>query len=364
MILKLGWSKITPEYNESLTNSLGVDTESATKEKLKASIQEIFGKNIKYKDASFTSTDNTIYAISEKVTYDKNIYRINSVGAGERPYIYQEIQEAKKYDDRIELVVKTAFTEYDYTNAEDMADAKLVIYKDIKNGKPQNKVMEISKDTEKTGIYASLSNGFAVQKNSTLLSIYNNLNTYTYTFNLDKTTNNYYLAAFTKIKTGTTLKNPVIVEIPVEVKSVVQKYFDVTFGEPDKVLEILGFTKYTTELLEEVADIVPKRCLKTNIKYEDYKKAMLNLVSENVFDEIRENQKDGYLLFELSNDVGSEYELVRVDEGNNSETDNDYIAKIKTWAKGSKEVTFEQEYVFAIEKLNGKYIISYANINI
>ena len=141
----------------------------------------------------------------------------------------------------------------------------------------------------------------------------------------------------------------------IELKSIVQKYLDITYaGAEERALEMLGFV-FTTEWIE-IENIMWQ---KTSIKYEDYKSAVLNLVSEDFFDKFAlDKQKDGYLLLdENAGDVGAEVEIENIER----KSKNVYSVNFKSRTRGNNEEETEdvfEKLIVTIEKVNEKYVIS------
>lgn len=118
------------------------------------------------------------------------------------PFIYEKLEKAIKYEDKIELYVKTAFIDTEMKEAGNINEPEFeyIIYKnfDFNTNKFKDKILttassSFNKDT-------SEENQILVKDNKEISSVLNKLNTYVYTFVLDNSTGQYYLNEFSSKK--------------------------------------------------------------------------------------------------------------------------------------------------------------------
>lgn len=102
----------------------------------------------------------------------------------------------------------------------------------------------------------------------------------------------------------------------------------------------------------------------TNIKFDDYKKAMLKYVSENEFEknwtspQYIDKNDDGYLLRPEGGGGLRVYTIKNISKIN----DTTYLAKTSS-VVGDNEYYEENNYTFTIKSYNGKCVIDYCNKN-
>jgi hypothetical protein len=199
LILRLGWSKISPE-DKTIIKDNEIIHQTATKQTLNNSIKNIFGK-INYTDTSFNNTNiNTFSGYHEnigEITYSNNLYTANYVegGGGDVPFIYQQLEKIIKYNNKIDIYVKTAFVDTKYD--ENLDDFKYIIYSDFNNNTFNTKLLETtSKEFSNNQNLEQIS----TRENKTISNVLNKLNTYVYSFELDNSTQKYYLTSFYKFK--------------------------------------------------------------------------------------------------------------------------------------------------------------------
>lgn len=199
LILRLGWSKIN-HNNKTITNNNEIIQQTATKQTLHNSIENIFGK-INFTDTSFNNTNiKTFSGYHEnigEINYSNNLYTANYVesGGGDVPFIYQQLEKILKYNNKIDIYVKTAFVNTEYNENTD--DCKYLIYSDFNNDTFKTKLLETtSKEFSNNQNLEQIS----TKENKTLSNILNKLDTYVYSFELDTSTSNYYLISFYKFK--------------------------------------------------------------------------------------------------------------------------------------------------------------------
>ena len=202
LILRLAWSKLEKELVENNVDNIGEYKQTATKENLENSITEIFGKNIEYTDETFTNIDVPTFYGNEanqgNVKYYNNTYTSNYIESegGDVPFIHQQIEKVLKYNDRIEVYVKTAFIDTEYDEVSNEYD--YIIYKDFKNNEFNKKITQMN-SLKFLDAYSDQENKLeCFRENSQIEKISDKLDTYVYTFILDEVDKNYYLNEFNK----------------------------------------------------------------------------------------------------------------------------------------------------------------------
>lgn len=205
LILRLGWDKINSS-NKSILDD--VFKEIATSEAMKESIANIFGTKVKYTDNSFEKIDVAKFYNYQGytgtmgiITYDNNLYTSNLFqgGGGDLPFIHEELQKIVKYNDKMEVYVKTTFVDTEYVG-DSISDFYYIMYKDF-DFNTNNFKEQLAKTTESdfTKSYSDDEyNGQQIflKPNQEVSKISSNLNTYVYTFELDNATGEYYLSGF------------------------------------------------------------------------------------------------------------------------------------------------------------------------
>lgn len=182
LMLKLGWDSIKDKKQVEGLNPL--PDEVVTKEEMAQSISNIFGSKINYTDASFTTVDVEKFhgyrgTFGDTVNYSNNTYSIELFqgGGGPAPFIYEQVTKALKYDNKIEVYVKTGFVDFEYVESSDSFNE--ILYKNFDFA--LNKFeYQVSKMPE--------------TKN--LPELTDEFDTYVYTFDLNSSSGNYYLSGF------------------------------------------------------------------------------------------------------------------------------------------------------------------------
>lgn len=184
LMLKLGWDSIKDKKQVEGRNPL--PDEVVTKEEMAQSISNIFGSKINYTDASFTTVDvetfqgyNGYFGDEGTVTYSNNIYSVQLFqgGGGPCPFIHEQVEKALKYDNKIEIYVKTAFVGFEYLGSPSNFNEILYRNFDFASNKFEYQVLKMP-ETEN------------------LPKLTDDFDTYVYTFDLDSSTGNYYLSGF------------------------------------------------------------------------------------------------------------------------------------------------------------------------
>lgn len=204
LILRLGWAKVEKKLVENDVDNIGEYKEIVEKKDLNNGITEIFGENIEYTDETFNNIDvPTFYGNEENqgnINCYNNTYTANYIESEGRdvPFIHQQIEKVLKYNDKIEVYVKTAFinTEYD----EVANEYEYIIYKNFDNNEFNMKVTQMDSIKFVDAYLENETDLDGFKTNSQIEKISNKLNTYVYTFKLDKTNENYYLSAFNEAK--------------------------------------------------------------------------------------------------------------------------------------------------------------------
>ncbi len=187
LMLKLGWDSI--ENKPQITGNNPLPNETITKNSMSQSIANIFGSTVTYTDASFTVVDVETFhgyrgMFGSTVNYSNNAYSIELFqggGGGPTPFIHEQVTKSLKYNNKIEIYVKTAFIDTKYV--ESLDDFEFILYKDFNfaTNTFNNQLSKIA----------------ATQKMPELSS---DFNTYVYTFDLDSSNGNYYLSGFNMAK--------------------------------------------------------------------------------------------------------------------------------------------------------------------
>lgn len=205
LILRLGWSNIKSEDKDINEREI---KESADKSIMAKSIKNIFGDDITYKDKSFKYGDVKDFSefIIENVDFDNSKYiaTIFQGGGIGCPFIYEEIQKVIKSEDKIEVYVKTAFVNMGELIQDESGSTIGIEYDIYKNynfnrEEFQNKLITV-KSTEFDRINNNSDEIFQLSpnRNETISSVVDKLDTYKYTFTLDKDSGEYYFTAFDK----------------------------------------------------------------------------------------------------------------------------------------------------------------------
>jgi len=188
-----------PELSEGIRGEqFGID-KNINEKTIDKSIKNIFGDKVKYQKQDFENTNVSIFSAYNKVLgtieYTGGLYSGFEVQDEEQkmvPLIYQEIQKAEQYTDKVIVYVKTAFI--------DVENEKYSIYRNFDN----NFYGELQKISEydlfgENSFNKETGEGSIVNKNNINLdSIREQLNTYKYTFSLNQKTGEYFLSEFNK----------------------------------------------------------------------------------------------------------------------------------------------------------------------
>lgn len=199
LILRLGWYKLD---NKKTTKDFENLRESVDAKFLKDSIYNVFGKDTKYQDQTFKYGGIDIFTpyATEDINYNgyNNKYEatIFQGGGGDIPSIHEEFLKAIKYDDEIKIYVKTAFI-----NVPRLTDNNDFVYDIYSNYNFRKEIFENKLyTTTSTDFYKNYSytNKLTENANTEISKIIDKLDTYVYTFTLDKDSGEYYFTAFNK----------------------------------------------------------------------------------------------------------------------------------------------------------------------
>lgn len=201
LILRLGWANAEKELIKNNIDNLGEYKQTVTKEKFDESVTNIFGTELNYLDDSFTNIDvPTFHAYAQNrgvINYFNNLYTANyAKGSGDAAFIQQEVQKVLKYSDKIELYVKTAFIDLEYDNTQ--REFNYIIYKDFNTGKFEGMLGKTTSSELNNSYVSDENKESSFNSNSEILKVEDELNTYVYTFTIDKINNSYYLSGFDK----------------------------------------------------------------------------------------------------------------------------------------------------------------------
>ena len=147
------------------------------------------------------------------------------------------------------------------------------------------------------------------------------------------------------------------------IKKSLQDYLDLVAtkeGRIGRVLVKLGLLG--AEEIKDTDDDTEDGYVKTNIKYSDYKNAMLNYVTESIFNDkflFGFKNKDGFLYYHNGGATGSEYRVddIRI-KGDYS--DSRYIGNVVSINVDNSEEKMNVE--FGVTNNNGKCVIDYCDI--
>lgn len=175
-----------------------------SKEEMKEYVTNLFGKNIKYNDAPFlTLTVGRFDAYTEICDgvdysdYDENyVTEYHPGGGGDRPFIHQQVNKVLKYDDKLEIYVKTVFGDViGTTNDENYFIYEIYKNYNFKTDVFDNSLLEVVNEQFYDGAGYNKRINF---QSPVLNDILDQIDTYVYTFEYDETANDYYLSEFKK----------------------------------------------------------------------------------------------------------------------------------------------------------------------
>lgn len=198
LILRMGFARAVqkPENKQVETSTPYHDI---SKDQIENGIKELFGSNIKYKHDKFINIDvetfNGFYEIRDTVKpVDNNEYEFiyYEGGGGDTPFVHQEIYDVIENENKIEIKVKVAYVDTVYDETQKIGLFKYHIYKDFdfKTDEFKNELLVIE-DYK----YDYVEN-YGTTKS--MADIWNKLNSYSYIFEKDNETGEFYLSEFHK----------------------------------------------------------------------------------------------------------------------------------------------------------------------
>ncbi len=141
------------------------------------------------------------------INYDNNTYTSNyfESGGGDVPFIYEKLEKAVKYENKIELIelyVKTAFVDTEMKEGNSVNEPKFnyIIYKNFNFATNQFEDKIKTTAASEFNRDANEENQISLKTNKEMSKVLNNLNTYVYSFVLDNSTGQYYLNGFNSKK--------------------------------------------------------------------------------------------------------------------------------------------------------------------
>lgn len=198
LILRLSWAKADKEL---IKNNIGEYKQTVTKEKFAESVMDIFGRKLDYSDESFTNIDvptfHAYYANRGVINYNNNSYTASyRKGSGDAAFIQQEVEKVLKYSNKIEVYVKTAFVDSEYSSS--TRSFNYVMYKKFNTDKFDEELGRITPTALKNNYSNQENYNSSFNSNSKILEVAEQLNLYVYTFTIDGNDGNYYLSEFNK----------------------------------------------------------------------------------------------------------------------------------------------------------------------
>lgn len=197
--LILGWATSQEESKIVSTNENNQEVEAMETKEMSEAIKKILGSNMQYQDESFSNTGIKTFSMSSKnqngINYANDLYTstLSEETDELQPLIYQEIQKAVKYSQKIIVYVKTAFINADGNNYK--------VYKNFAEDKFREQLLRIKAEElfEENSLNTYTGEGtITLEQNSALDEIRKNLNGYKYIFTFDEVTQDYYLSEFSK----------------------------------------------------------------------------------------------------------------------------------------------------------------------
>ena len=198
LILRMGFDSATSnltEWNESVHISA---------KQMSQAIQNIFGKNMKFKHSNFYFVDEPVFydytAWQTLIEYYEQLNELGEVyvayvtegGGGAQPGIGENIQKILQYNNKIEVYVNPVFC--DYPNGDEGPE---LIYRsfDFTKGEFVDEIKENSQIDYSEDKFIDLDEKIEFTYGN---NVSNKLDTYVYTFELDSTDGEYYLSSFEK----------------------------------------------------------------------------------------------------------------------------------------------------------------------
>lgn len=204
LILRLGFAKAIEklEKDQKQINTINDSYDTISKSEVEKEIKELFGNDITYKHDKFINIDvetfNGFYPIRDVVRPGDSEYEFAYIEGGglDCPQIHQEIYDVIESDNKIELKVKVAFI--DIADNSEAGNVLYDFYKsfNFKSDKFENKLITILSDDYLECYGTWYANSY--KPNESLKSIIDKLDTYSYIFEKNNETGEYYLSEFHK----------------------------------------------------------------------------------------------------------------------------------------------------------------------
>ena len=203
LVLRLGWAKAEKEVVKNTTDDISEYKQTLTKEEFAESVSDIFGKRLDYLDDSFTNIDvptfHGYYANRGVIDYNNNLYTANyRKGSGDAAFIHQEVEKVLKYSNKIEVYVKTAFVDNEYSS--NTRSFNYVVYKSFNADNFEEELARLSHAEIKNNYIDKENNTSSFSSNAKIKELVDNLNSYVYTFSIDGNDGNYHLSSFDKVQ--------------------------------------------------------------------------------------------------------------------------------------------------------------------
>ena len=335
----------------------------ASNQDMSNSVKSLFGDHFTYKNESFENIDSQIfdcYNLNQGIieySNDSYIAQCLEGGGGSAPYISEVAQKAVRCDDEIKIYVKTAFVDTDYNEEKDSFYNYFYSDFDFKNEEFTNQIKVIDENDFYKDNYEYSYTGIKLQDNPEFDKIKDELNTYVYTFKTSG--DDYYLVSFEKVDEKDVSMSSEFKEMAQKEKSL-GKYLS-AYALRDCIESQL----YTLDLVVDKTQISPTKekimiegqiyeLYKTNIKYEEFKKALLNYISEELFEQqftMYQKDIDGILYIVYNAGDRKNYDIEEITKI----SDNIYEVEYKYYVGESEEVP--GKFIVELENNNGSWIV-------
>lgn len=203
LILRLGFAKALQKLENKQVEEKFPNHE-INKIEIEKGIKELFGNDIKYKHDKFINIDvetfNGFHEIRDTVKPVDNKYEfIYFEGGGvDTPFIHQEIYDTIETENKIEIKMKVAYVDTVFDETQKEGFCKYHFYKDFdfNTDEFKNELLVI----EDNEYYESYENWYVdnYNPNKSLSNIIEKLDTYSYIFEKDNNTGEFYLSEFHK----------------------------------------------------------------------------------------------------------------------------------------------------------------------
>lgn len=198
LILRLGFAKALQKPENKQVEEKTV-FHNIYRGEIEKGIKELFGDNIKYKHTKFINIDvetfDGFYEIRDTVKpVDDTKYEFiyYEGGGGDTQFIHQEIYDVIEDENKIEIKVKVAYVDTVYEETPEIGLFKYHIYKDF----------DFSTDEFKDELLVIEDHEYDYVENygttKAMVDILDKLNSYSYIFEKDSNTEEFYLCEFHK----------------------------------------------------------------------------------------------------------------------------------------------------------------------